>query len=58
MPTQKLKNKNIRKLIKLAGKSTVVSLPVDYINQLGWRHGQRVVVQKRGRHLTIKDYRP
>ena len=58
MSRPKTQKKNIRKLMKLAGKSTVVSLPVDYVNQLGWRHGQKVVVQKRGRHLVIKDFRP
>ena len=57
MPTQKLVNKNIRKLIKLAGKSIVVSLPIEYVTMLKWKPGQKVVVTEKGRHLIIKDWR-
>jgi antitoxin component of MazEF toxin-antitoxin module len=57
MPTQKLVNKNIRKLIKLAGKSIVVSLPIEYVATLKWKAGQKVLVTKKGKHLIIKDWR-
>lgn len=57
MTTQKLVNKNIRKLIKLAGKSIVVSLPIEYVTSLGWKEKQKVIVEKKGRHLIIKDWK-
>lgn len=57
MPRLKSSHKNIRKLIRLAGKSIVVSLPIDYVTELKWRHGQKVVVAKKGRHLIIKDWK-
>ena len=56
MSTQKLVNKNVRKLMKMAG-SVVVSLPVEYLADLKWKHGQKVVVNKHGRHLIIKDWK-
>jgi hypothetical protein len=38
---QKLANKNIRKLIKFFRGSYVVSLPIEYVDQLNWRPGQK-----------------
>jgi len=57
MARQKLVNKNIRKLIKLAGSTIVVSLPIEYVKSLKWREKQKVVVLKKGRHLIIKDWK-
>jgi antitoxin component of MazEF toxin-antitoxin module len=57
MAMQSQKNKNIRKLIKLAGKSLVVSLPMEYVEELKWKAKQKVVVTKKGRHLIIKDWK-
>ncbi len=53
---RKYAQKNIRKLIRLSG-SVVVSLPAEYVSELKWKHGQKVVVRKQGRHLIVKDFR-
>lgn len=57
MPTQKLKNQNIRKLTRTGGGSLSVTLPVLLVEQLGWKEKQKVVVKKKGRHLIIKDWK-
>ena len=58
MPRQKLHQRNIRKLTKLGGRSIGLTLPIDIIRELGWRERQKVVVTKRGKTLTIKDWKP
>ncbi len=57
MPTQTLKNRNIRKLMKMAGKSIVVSLPIELVKELKWREKQRVVVKRVRGGLLIKDWK-
>ena len=57
MPTQKLKNNNVRKLIKLGKGSLVVSLPVSIVNSLKWKEKQKVVVKKIHGGVQIKDWK-
>jgi len=57
MPTQKYKNRNIRKLTRLGKASLAVTLPVDLIDELGWKEKQKVVVKKVRGGLVIKDWR-
>ena len=56
MPSRPLKNKKIRKLIKL-GDSIVVSLPVELLTALGWRERQKVTVKKLNGALVIRDWK-
>jgi antitoxin component of MazEF toxin-antitoxin module len=57
MPTQKLINQNIRKLTKMGGRSLGLTLPVELINQLGWKEHQKVTVKKIRGALVIRDWR-
>ncbi|MDP2933019.1 MAG: hypothetical protein Q8N81_02715 [bacterium] len=57
MPTQKYKNRNIRKLTKVGGGSLSVTLPADLVSQLRWKERQKVKVVKIGRKLAISDWR-
>ena len=57
MARRELKNRNIRKLTKSTRGSVYVSIPIEFIRELKWKDRQRVVVEKKGRHLIIKDYR-
>jgi antitoxin component of MazEF toxin-antitoxin module len=57
MPTQKLKNRNIRKLTRVGKKSLSVTLPIDLIGQLKWKDKQKVVVKKKGGSLVIRDWK-
>ena len=56
MPRRKLEDKNIRKLGKSGGKSISVTLPIDIIRELGWKSKQKVVVERRGDTIVIKDW--
>ncbi|MAG44698.1 hypothetical protein CL633_02310 [bacterium] len=57
MARRKNKEKNIRKLTKLGGKSLAVTLPIEFIRKLKWREKQKVVVSLRGKKVTIKDWK-
>ena len=48
---------NIRKLTRLGGGSMGLTLPIELVDALGWKEKQKVVVQKKGRHLIIKDWK-
>ena len=56
MARRKLVDKNIRKLDK-RGASYNLTLPIEYIRELGWRERQKVVVKKSGKRLIIEDWK-
>lgn len=58
MSTKKLKEKNIRKPIRLGGDdgSLALTIPKEMINKLKWREKQKVIVDLHGKKLTIKDW--
>lgn len=55
MPRRKLENKNIRKVFK-SGASYAVTLPIEIIDELGIRKGQKLVVRERGGKIIIEDW--
>ena len=60
MPTRKLKEKNIRKLIRLGGEngSLALTIPKEMVTELGWREKQKVVVDKKEKKLIVEDWTP
>ncbi len=56
MSRRKTENKNIRKLTRVGRTSLAVTIPVEYVNKLGLRERQKVVVNLRGRKITIEDW--
>ena len=58
MARRNLEDRNIRKLTRTGGgKSISVTLPIEYIRQLGWRDRQKVVIKKSGQKLIIEDWK-
>lgn len=55
MSRQKLKNKNIRKIMR-SGNSYAVSIPMEIIKEFNWREKQKVVVKKSGKKIIIQDW--
>jgi len=53
---RKSEDKNIRKLAKSGKTSLAVTIPRDFIVELGWREKQKVVVKKRGKTIVISDW--
>lgn len=57
MAVQKLKNKNVRKITKVGGKSLAVTLPKEMVVSLGWKEKQKVTVKRAHGGLLIKDWK-
>lgn len=57
MAVQKLKNKNVRKITKVGGKSLAVTLPKEMVASLGWKEKQKVIVKKVRGGFLIKDWK-
>ena len=57
MSSQKMKNKNIRKLIKVGGKSLSVTIPRELVDKLKWKEKQKVTVKKVRGGVLIKDWK-
>ncbi|MFA6376920.1 MAG: hypothetical protein WCX69_05990 [Candidatus Paceibacterota bacterium] len=53
---RKIEDKNIRKLAKSGKTSLAVTIPRDFIVELGWKEKQKVVVKKQGKTITISDW--
>ena len=47
---------NIRKLTKTGGHSLGVTIPIDIVRKLSWKERQKVVVDLRGKKITIEDW--
>ena len=59
MARQKLENRNIRKLYRIGkGKTYSLTLPVEYVRELGWQKTQKVTVEldKKSKKIIIKDW--
>ena len=57
MARRTLDERNVRKLLKNNGGTTLVSLPKEFVDALGWRSKQKVVVKKSGTRLIIEDWK-
>ena len=53
---RKIEEKNIRKLAKSGKTSLAVTIPRDFIVELGWREKQKVMVKKQGKTIIISDW--
>ena len=56
MARRSFDERNVRKLLKNNGGTTLVSLPKEFVDALGWRGKQKVVVKKSGKCLIIEDW--
>ena len=45
----------IRKLSKTGTYTYYVTIPKSYIDQLGWRERQRLIVELEGERLIVRD---
>ena len=51
------KNRNVRSLTKVAGKSFGITFPIDLIRALKWRPRQKLTVKQKGKKLIVKDWK-
>lgn len=52
---RKIEEQDIRKLFK-QNQSYALTLPIGLIRQLKWQEGQKLVVEKKGKEIVIKDW--
>ena len=56
MTRRKISEENVRKITKVGGSSYAVTLPLRIVKEFGWKEKQKVVVEKRGKEIVIKDW--
>ncbi len=57
MARRKLTKRHIRSLLKLGGGSSYgISLPREEVEAFGWKAKQKLVVEKYGNGLLIRDW--
>ena len=58
MARRKTSKRNIRKIIKVGGKSYAITLPIEIIRLFNWKERQKVVlkINKKKKTITIKDW--
>jgi antitoxin component of MazEF toxin-antitoxin module len=56
MARRKSNEEHIRKITK-SGDSYALTIPIDVMRELGWQEKQKVVVEKRGSGLAIKNWK-
>lgn len=56
MSNKKSNEKNVRKLTKIGKRSIGLTLPIDFVRELGWREKQKVKVTRVRGGLMVKDY--
>lgn len=57
MSTRKLEDKNIRKITRVGKSSLCVTLPVEMVNELGWKEKQKVKASRIKGGIVIRDWR-
>lgn len=59
MARQRVGQEHVRKLQRTGenGSTYMVTLPKELIAELGWQKKQKVVVEKQGKALVIKDWK-
>lgn len=55
MTRRLIQEENVRNILKVR-RSYYVSLPIQVIREFKWKEGQKVVVEKRGKEIVIKDW--
>ena len=56
MTRRVVSEENIRNILKVR-RSYYVSLPIKAVREFKWKEGQKVVVEKRGKEIVIKDWK-
>jgi len=58
MEKKTLSLKRVRKLSKVAsGASYSITLPIEFVRELGWKERQKLDVELVGKKIVIKDWK-
>jgi bifunctional DNA-binding transcriptional regulator/antitoxin component of YhaV-PrlF toxin-antitoxin module len=47
----------IRKLTRVGKRSICVVIPAEFVEEMGWRERQKVVLEKKGKTVVVKDWK-
>ncbi len=56
MARRKLSERNTRSITKVGNKSYAVTIPIEFIRELGWKEKQKVNVNIKGGKVVISDW--
>lgn len=56
MTRRAISGEDVRNILKVR-RSYYVSLPIEVVREFKWKEGQKVVVEKRGKEIVIKDWK-
>ena len=56
MGRRKVEDRNTRKLTKHSASYTI-TLPIELVRELKWKHKQKLVVRKSGDKMIIEDWK-
>lgn len=56
MARRPIPEENVRNIQK-SRRSYYVTLPIQIVREFGWKEQQKVVVEKRGKEIAIKDWK-
>ena len=58
MARRKISERHIRSLYKTGGgKSYIVTIPIEHVEELGWKSKQKLVVKRYGDGILIQDWK-
>lgn len=57
MARKRLDERNERKLQRTSGGSYRLTIPISIIRELKWRDNQKVIVERDGSRIIIKDWK-
>lgn len=57
MGNTKVDQRHIRQLTRNSSGTSSVTIPIEYIRDLGWRKGQPLIVRRKGKQLVINSKR-
>jgi antitoxin component of MazEF toxin-antitoxin module len=57
MAQQPVHHRNIRKLMRLGRRSIAVTIPIEIVFGLNLKKGQKVIVERQGKRIIIRDWK-
>lgn len=55
MGRREIAEENVR-VIQKSKRSYYITLPIQIVREFKWRDGQKIVVEKKGKELIVKDW--
>lgn len=57
MANRSADERNVRSLMRTKGGTYMITLPLEYVQEMKWREKQKLTVVMKGDTITIKDWK-